>query len=77
MRTPRIFARCANGPTDSRCVPAYTTDTGECQLEVKLLDGRGRTVKSRFPHEIGNLDMLSPLDRAWLQSFDAVRPVAA
>lgn len=51
-------------------------DTGECQLEVKLLDGRGRTVKSRFPHEIGNLEILSPLDRAWLRSFDAVRPVA-
>lgn len=51
-------------------------DSGECQLEVKLLDGRGRTVKSRFPHDSGNLSVLSTLDRAWLRSFDAVRPVA-
>ena len=51
--------------------------SGECQLELKLLDGRGRTVKSRFPHESGDLESLSTLDRAWLQSFDAVRMVAA
>jgi len=51
-------------------------DSGECLLEVKLLDGRGRTVKSRFPHEDGNLETLSSLDRAWLQSFTPVRSVA-
>lgn len=36
----------------------------------------GRTVKSRFPHESGDLESLSALDRAWLGSFDAVRQVA-
>jgi hypothetical protein len=51
-------------------------DTGECQLEVKVLDGRGRTVKSRFPHDTCDLESLSALDRAWLRSFAAVRAVA-
>jgi hypothetical protein len=52
-------------------------ECGECLLEVKLLDGRGRTVKSRFPHDDCALISLSALDRAWLQSFAAVRSVAA
>lgn len=51
-------------------------DSGECQLEIKLMDARGNTVKSRFPHTSGDLETLSALDRAWLGSFDAVRPVA-
>jgi hypothetical protein len=52
-------------------------ESGECQLEVKLLDGRGRTVKSRFPHDACELEELSVLDRAWLRSFATVRPLAA
>lgn len=51
-------------------------ESGDCMLEVKLMDGRGRTVKLRFPHEGDRFETLSTLDRAWLQSFDAVRPVA-
>lgn len=52
-------------------------ESGECQLEVKLLDVRGRTVKSRFPHESGEMETLSTLDRAWLRSFEPVRAVAS
>lgn len=52
-------------------------DSGDCMLEVKLTDGRGRTVKVRFPHDDDRFETLSALDRAWLQSFEAVRPVAA
>jgi hypothetical protein len=54
----------------------FYEDSGECQLEVKLIDGRGRTVKSRMEHGGGTLDELSAADRAWLRSFAAVRPVA-
>ncbi len=49
----------------------------ECLLEVKLIDVRGRTVKTRFPHDPERLESLSALDRAWLQSFEPVRSVAA
>jgi hypothetical protein len=52
-------------------------ERGECLLEVKVLDARGWTVKSRLGHDPAALDALSPLDRAWLQSFEAVRSVAA
>jgi hypothetical protein len=51
-------------------------ERGECLLEVKLLDGRGHTVKSRFHHDADRFETLSALDRAWLQSFPAVRRVA-
>ncbi len=52
-------------------------ESGECLLEVKLIDRRGRTVKQRIPHDPQCFESLSMLDRAWLQSFEAVRPVAS
>jgi len=51
-------------------------ERGECWLEVKLVDSRGRTVKTRFPHDAEQFDTLLPVDRARLQAFEAVRPVA-
>lgn len=48
----------------------------ECLLEVKLIDRRGRTVKTRFPHDPEQIESLSSLDRAWLQSFEPLRSVA-
>ena len=50
--------------------------TEDCLLEVKLADGRGRTVKHRFQHDADHFETLSSLDRAWLQSFQAVRSAA-
>lgn len=51
-------------------------ERNECLLEVKLRDDRGRTVKRRVAHDPEQMNTLSTLDRAWLQSFDAVRAPA-
>jgi hypothetical protein len=47
-------------------------DSGLCLLELKLRDGRGRTVKHRIAHEPGTLERLSPGERAWLRGFPQV-----
>lgn len=44
-------------------------DTGECNLEVKVRDGRGRTVKHRTPHEMDCPLTLHDTERTWLGSF--------
>lgn len=51
-------------------------ESGECVLEVKAPDGRGRTAKFRIAHDPERLESLMPLDRAWLLSFAAVRSSA-
>lgn len=52
-------------------------DRDECQLEVKVIDGRGRTVKSRLAQESDRAEELTTIGRAWLRSFEHVRSVAS
>ena len=52
-------------------------ESGLRQLEVKLRDGRGRTVKHRIAPETTRLEHLEDGDRAWLRSFSPVAPYAA
>ena len=52
------------------------TDSGVCQLEVKVRDARGRTVKQRIEHDAGSLADLSDAERRWLTSFPQVAPYA-
>lgn len=51
-------------------------DSGECHVEVKLLDGRGRTVKLRQAHDAHQLDDLSNDERRWLWSIEAIQALA-
>lgn len=50
-------------------------DSGECLLEVKLRDGRGRTVKYRSPHDDAGPFTLVESERGWLQSFPLIADV--
>ena len=52
------------------------TDSHLCQLEVKVRDGRGRTVKHRVAHDAGSLEELADAERRWLRSFPQVAPYA-
>lgn len=44
-------------------------DSGLCMLELKVRDGRGRTVKYRTGHDANALEFLREPDRAWLRTF--------
>ncbi len=52
-------------------------ESGLEQLEVKIRDGRGRTVKHRSAPETAVLEQLADGDRAWLHSFPQVEHHAA
>lgn len=52
------------------------TNSGRCQLEVKVRDGRGRTVKHRIDHDAALLGELTDADRAWLYAFAQIGPHA-
>ena len=52
------------------------TDSGVCQLEVKVRDARGRTVKHRMEHDVRSIADLSDAERGWLSSFPQVAPYA-
>jgi hypothetical protein len=52
------------------------TDSGLCLLEVKVRDGRGRTVKHRIAHDAGALEELTDAERRWLRTFPQVEPYA-
>ncbi len=52
------------------------TDSGNCQLEVKVRDARGRTVKHRIEHAAASLEHLADAERAWLRTFPQVAPYA-
>lgn len=47
-------------------------DSGLCHLEVKVRDGRGRTIKHRIDHEAALLKQLTNSDRAWLRTFPQI-----
>ncbi|MCC6791894.1 MAG: polyphosphate polymerase domain-containing protein, partial [Thermomicrobiales bacterium] len=51
-------------------------DSGLCQLEVKVRDCRGRTVKHRVAHDLASLDELTVDDQTWLRAFPQVAPHA-
>ncbi|MDQ4099908.1 MAG: polyphosphate polymerase domain-containing protein [Chloroflexota bacterium] len=51
-------------------------DSGICQLEVKVRDARGRTVKHRRGHDAASLECLAEAERAWLSAFPQVAPFA-
>ena len=51
------------------------TNSGDCQIEVKTRDARGRTVKHRLPHD-GTPERLADAERAWLGRFPQVAPYA-
>jgi hypothetical protein len=48
------------------------TDSGICQLEVKVHNARGHTVKHRVEHDAHALANLSDPERQWLKSFHQV-----
>jgi hypothetical protein len=47
-------------------------DTGICQLEVKVRDGRGMTVKERLNHDQSAFGALGIDDLAWLRAFPQI-----
>ena len=52
------------------------TDSGICQLELKVRDARGQTVKHRIEHDASSLEHLTDAERAWLGVFPQVAPYA-
>jgi hypothetical protein len=52
------------------------TDSGLCQLEVKIRDARGRTVKHRRERNAGAIACLADAERRWLRTFPYVAPFA-
>ncbi len=52
------------------------TDSGICQLEVKVRDARGRTLKHRIEHDGASPEHLADAERAWLSTFPQVAPYA-
>lgn len=50
-------------------------DSSVCHLEVKLRDGRGRSVKHRLAHDPAHLAYLMVTERAWLADFPQVEPI--
>jgi hypothetical protein len=47
-------------------------ESGLCQLEVKLRNSRGQTVKHRRQHDNASLTELTDDERAWLRTFPQV-----
>ena len=48
--------------------------SGECMLEVKTRDARGRTVKHRVPHPFDQRSKLTAAARAFVRTVDAAAP---
>lgn len=71
------FFRASRGRPDRfKIRTRLYNDTGDCHLEVKVRDRRGRTVKRRIAHDPVLLTDLSRDERSWLRDVPEVAPCA-